>query len=238
MNIQLAERIQYAVAVIYPDIQQSAGVQRQAPTEATVWYEFSCCVLSSQVPFSLAQAAADKIDESGVLSCSDSRPRSDIEHDLSAILHGAFSIDGKLRRYRFPAAKSAQLAAAKSNIAGCFGSLTEALTHYSDVEDTRRWLVQHAPGLGPKQASMFLRNLGVSDEMAILDRHILSYMSLTGLCHESRTSISNYKSYTSYETVLRDHANSLGYTLGLFDWALWVVMRVLADISRAEGQTA
>lgn len=31
---------------------------------------------------------------------------------------------------------------------------------------------------------MFLRNLGVSDEMAILDRHILSYMSLTGLIAE------------------------------------------------------
>jgi N-glycosylase/DNA lyase len=154
------------------------------------------------------------------------------------ILHGTLPIDGKFRRYRFPAAKSAQLAAAKSNITGCFGSLIEALTHYSDVEDTRRWLVQHAPGLGPKQASMFLRNLGASDEMAILDRHILAYMSLTGLCHESRTSIGNYKSYKFYEAVLRDHANSLGYTLGLFDWALWVVMRVLVDVSRAEGQTA
>jgi N-glycosylase/DNA lyase len=238
MNIQLAERIQHAVAVIYPDIQQSAGAQRQVPTEENVWYEFSCCVLSSQVPFSLAQAAADKIDESGVLSSRDSRSRSDIEQDLSTILHGTFSVDGKVRRYRFPAAKSAQLAAAKSNIASRFGSLIEALMHYSDVEDTRRWLVQHAPGLGPKQASMFLRNLGVSDEMAILDRHILSYMSLTGLCHESRTSISNYKSYKSYEIVLRDHAKSLGYTLGLFDWALWVVMRVLADVSRDEGQTA
>jgi N-glycosylase/DNA lyase len=224
--------------MIYPDIQQSADIHRQAPTEANVWYEFSCCVLSSQVPFSLAQAAADKIDESGILSSPNSRPRSDIEQDLSAILHGALSIDGKLRRYRFPAAKSAQLAAAKSNIMGCFGSLTEALNHYSDVEDTRQWFVQHAPGLGPKQASMFLRNLGVSDEMAILDRHILSYMSLTGLCHESRAAISSYKSYKSYETVLRDHANSLGYTLGLFDWALWIVMRMLLDVSRAEGQTA
>src|ERR1700733_9293108 len=174
MNVELAERIQHAVAIIYPDIQQSACIQLKAPTEEDVWYEFSCCVLSSQVPYGLAQAAANRIGESGVLSCRDPRPRSDIEHDLSVILRGLFSIDGKLRRYRFPVAKSAQLAAAKSNIASCFGSLTETLTHYTDVEDTRQWLVQHAPGLGPKQASMFLRNLGVSDEMAILDRHILS----------------------------------------------------------------
>lgn len=234
MSNILAARIQRAVAAIYPEIQQNACVQQPALTEEDAWYEFSCCVLSSQVPYNLAQSVADKVRESRVLSSSDPRPRLKIEQDLSIILHGPFVVDGKLRRYRFPTAKSAQLAAAKHNITESFGSLIEVLNHHDDVERIRRWLVEHATGLGPKQASMFLRNLGVSYEMAILDRHILSYMSIAGLCDKPRPPIANYLFYRTYENLLKDHAASLGYTVGLFDWALWVVMRVLSDVYPTE----
>lgn len=237
MNAGLATRIQDAVAAIYPDIQRSLDDQPRPFTEEELWYEFSCCVLSSQVPFNLAVAVADRLCASRVLLSEELRQRSEIERDINAILRGAFKVDGKMRRYRFPSIKAAQLAASKYIITVSFGGLGNVLTRHADVEETRRWFVENAPGVGPKQASMFLRNLGVSYEIAILDRHILTYMSLVGLCDRGLT-VASYKNYKSYEARLKNHAHSLGYTLGLFDWALWIVMRVLGDLPKLRGEAA
>ena len=39
--------------------------------------------------------------------------------------------------------------------------------------ELREWLVKNVKGLGYKEASHFLRNIGKSEDLAILDRHIL-----------------------------------------------------------------
>ena len=73
---------------------------------------------------------------------------------------------------------------------------------------------------------MFLRNVGVSYDLAILDRHVLNYMSALGIYAGSNLSIGCLTRYRQYEVVLRDHAEDLDCPVGLLDWAIWIVMRV------------
>ena len=50
----------------------------------------------------------------------------------------------------------------------------------SDGRDLRAWLVREVKGLGWKEASHFLRNIGFRD-LAILDRHILRNLRRHGV---------------------------------------------------------
>src|SRR5213080_1548175 len=49
---------------------------------------------------------------------------------------------------------------------------THLTSHYNPYQ-VREWLVENVKGLGYKEASHFLRNIGLGEEFAILDRHIL-----------------------------------------------------------------
>ena len=43
----------------------------------------------------------------------------------------------------------------------------------SDMFEVRNWFANNVYGMGMKEASHFLRNIGLSDNICILDRHIL-----------------------------------------------------------------
>ena len=73
---------------------------------------------------------------------------------------------------------------------------------------------------------MFLRNAGVSYDLAILDRHVLNYMSRLGIYSGTKHFISGLKQYKLHEDVLCEHALELDCPVGLLDWAIWIVMRV------------
>ena len=100
------------------------------------------------------------------------------------------------------------------------------INSFSNAAKGRDWLVNYAPGLGPKQASMFLRNVGISYELAILDRHVLNYMTALGIYSGKTLSISGLTQYRQYEIALREHARGLNCAVGMLDWAIWIVMRV------------
>nr|WP_207768743.1 hypothetical protein [Pelagivirga sediminicola] len=106
-------------------------------------------------------------------------------------------------------------------------SLSELLEEFTTAEDARKWLVDNAPGLGPKQASMFLRNVGLSYDLAILDRHVLEYMELLGLNSAHSRSVQSISGYVDTEVVLRAHARDSDCPVGILDWAIWIVMRVI-----------
>jgi N-glycosylase/DNA lyase len=93
-------------------------------------------------------------------------------------------------------------------------------------EAIREWLVDNAPGIGPKQASMFVRNVGLSYELAILDRHVLNYMIALDITPTPIRQTSALRPYLKGETALRVHADHIGVSVGLLDWAIWIVMRV------------
>jgi N-glycosylase/DNA lyase len=52
-------------------------------------------------------------------------------------------------------------------------SIKSRIIRFSDAYDAREWLVRNVKGIGYKEASHFLRNIGPGADLAILDRHIL-----------------------------------------------------------------
>jgi N-glycosylase/DNA lyase len=87
------------------------------------------------------------------------------------------------------------------------------------------------PGIGPKQASMFLRNLGVSYDLAVIDRHIINFMVFTGFCDAPPRNLGTLKSYETQENILKDYAAQLGYSVGILDFAIWIVMRTMSAMN-------
>lgn len=222
MTSYSAEALSRAVAAVCPDIRLriEEGV---VSDEHHLWWELSCCILSSQVPYPLAMAAADAIDARGFLHKTEGN-QEDLAERLFELLSTPLDVEGKKRSYRFPKAKAGHLASTWAAVAGTGGSLKALISR--DVNDVRAWLVSHACGIGPKQASMFLRNCGVTYDLAILDRHVLNYMSAQGIYSGAQTSISGLSQYGRHEQRLRDHAREMDCPVGLLDWAIWIVMRV------------
>lgn len=217
------DRLERAVVSIYSDIEERAFSAPVAHDERILWKEFSCCVLSSQVPYPLAVVAAEAIDRQEVLYRGS---LDDCECRLVSILSRPLNVDGVMRRYRFPASRARQLAAARRTVTQLAGTLENLLTTNDDPAALRLWFVKNTLGTGPKQASMFLRNCGISYDLAVLDRHVLEFMTRMGLCSHTKASISEMREYHRQEDILRSYANNLGASVGLMDWAIWIVMRM------------
>jgi N-glycosylase/DNA lyase len=227
-------RLSRAVASICPDIRDRVTKAVITFDERRLWWELSSCILSSQVPYSLSVAAANAIDNDDILHdkrVSATKRAKRLEELLSAPL----AVDGKQRAYRFPVARARQLAAAHSLVTDTKSSLGELVHNFETANEARIWFVKHVPGIGPKQASMFLRNAGVSYDLAILDRHVLSYMTKLGMYSGDNYSISGLAQYRRHEEALIKHAQELDCPVGLLDWAIWIVMRVA---NRASEVTA
>ena len=92
---------------------------------------------------------------------------------------------------------------------------------FDDPMDARQWLVKNVKGLGWKEASHYLRNVGYFG-LAIIDRHILSNMVEHGLIteEESKKGLTKRR-YHAYEGVLEKVARRLGMAPGMLDLYLW-----------------
>ena len=89
-----------------------------------------------------------------------------------------------------------------------------------DPADARRWLVRRIPGMGYKEASHFLRNIGFGDTLAILDRHILRYLVQYGVIPALPRSLTPRR-YEAIEHEMRAFAARLGLPLAHLDLLLW-----------------
>ena len=86
--------------------------------------------------------------------------------------------------------------------------------------ELREWLVENVNGLGYKEASHFLRNVGLGEEFAILDRHILRNLKDFGVLPEIPTSLTK-KRYLEIEEKVRRFSRQIGIPMGELDLLLW-----------------
>jgi N-glycosylase/DNA lyase len=87
----------------------------------------------------------------------------------------------------------------------------------SDSE-IRDFIVKNVKGVGMKEASHFLRNIGFFD-VAIIDFHIIDLLVREGLINRPRGI--TRKVYLEIEEILRDLAKRVGMSLGELDLYLW-----------------
>ncbi|MCD6156986.1 MAG: N-glycosylase/DNA lyase [Euryarchaeota archaeon] len=86
-------------------------------------------------------------------------------------------------------------------------------------ERAREWLVRNIKGIGMKEASHFLRNIGAKN-LAIIDRHVLRALKEYKIINSIPRSLTKSK-YLEIENVLRKAARDLGITLAELDLYLW-----------------
>jgi N-glycosylase/DNA lyase len=83
----------------------------------------------------------------------------------------------------------------------------------------RRWLVEHVNGLGWKEASHFLRNIGRRD-LAILDRHILKNLRVHGAIRSVPVTLTP-KRYLAIEAKFKMFADACGIAMDEIDLLFW-----------------
>jgi N-glycosylase/DNA lyase len=99
--------------------------------------------------------------------------------------------------------------------------IKETIQGFKNTVEARRWLVENVKGLGWKEASHYLRNIGYFN-VAIIDRHILSNLAEHGIitAEEAKKSLTK-KRYLEYEEALAKVAKKLDMSLGELDLYLW-----------------
>jgi N-glycosylase/DNA lyase len=75
-------------------------------------------------------------------------------------------------------------------------------------------------GFGYKEASHFLRNIGFSDNLAILDRHILNGLYEYEVIDFVPKRLSK-RLYINIENKMRDFAMSIGIPMLYLDFIFW-----------------
>ena len=82
----------------------------------------------------------------------------------------------------------------------------------------REWIVKHIKGLGYKEASHFLRNIGF-DDYAIIDFHIVDILEKHKLIRKPKTMTK--KRYLEIEKVLQEIGSKSKMTMAELDLYLW-----------------
>ena len=86
--------------------------------------------------------------------------------------------------------------------------------------EMREWVVSNVKGMGYKEASHFLRNIGMGEDMAILDRHVLKSMKILGIIDAIPKNI-NKRDYLEMEKKLRDFSERIKIPLSHLDLLFW-----------------
>lgn len=202
-------------------------------TEDHLWRELVACILGSRVRFEVAHSAVERIEKRGLFRESWRSSRFEqYEKDIMAVLS---EVEGQPQRirYPFPRVRANQIRYAAERFYGCNETIREFLENSLNIRHARRRLAFEVSGLGPKQASLFLRNIGYSSQIAVLDVHVLTYMNWIGLTERPMKSVSTLPKYEALEDAFMEHAYSFGYTPDRFDLAVWVVLRAIKGEQRA-----
>jgi len=124
-------------------------------------------------------------------------------------------LENKLRIYghRFPNKRSEYIHKART----CKDKLNEVVS-FHDKKALREWMVNNVKGLGYKEASHFLRNIGF-DDYAIIDFHIIDLLVRYSIIERPKTITKN--KYLEIEKILEKIAQKTNLTLAELDLYLW-----------------
>ncbi|MEK6917210.1 MAG: N-glycosylase/DNA lyase [Nanoarchaeota archaeon] len=117
--------------------------------------------------------------------------------------------------YRYPNKRAEYIAEAREK----FSNIRELVDSYDDKKKLRDYLAENVKGLGYKEASHFLRNIGIFG-LAILDKHILRTMHEQGVLEKVPKSL-NKKNYLETEEKFVSFSKELGIGVDELDLLLW-----------------
>ena len=135
------------------------------------------------------------------------------EGDVEKIISG-------LRGVRFPNNKARYIAEARDKFTENGRICIKDKINSGDVYSSREWFYSNVKGLGLKESSHFLRNIGFGKDLAIIDVHILKNMVRYGLIEGIPKTISKGK-YFLFETILKDFSRKTDIPIAELDLLFW-----------------
>lgn len=226
----LSNKLEQAVLRVYQSIDKRNLMNWMNCSEQSLWYELVACILGSKVPFEHAQAAASCLHDRGLLDVEDCFCNSlQFESRIAeALIYHVSPRESSERtwKYRYPRLRANHIRRTAESIYREHGTIKTMLESSKDPGSVRIRIVKASVGIGPKQSSLFLRNIGYSDNVAILDIHVLHYMFLLGILQVRTQVVSTIARYQEIEDRLRSYTNKLGANLAYLDTAIWITMRV------------
>lgn len=168
-------------------------------TSEMLFKEMCFCILTANTSADLCLRVCDEIGDAFLAAtCAES---------VTALL--------KQAKYRFYNVRGRYIASACQHAAG----LKDILRSFgTDEPALREWLVQNVKGLGYKEASHFMRNVGY-ENVAIIDFHIVDILAREGIVARPKTM--TRKAYLATEGALAGLARRAGLTLAALDLYLW-----------------
>ena len=168
-------------------------------SEQELFAELVFCLLTPQSKARLCWESVEKLKEAGLL------------------LEGrAEDIAELLRGVRFRRNKARYIVEARRFA----GRLRQLLQGFPSAEKARLWFVKNIKGMGWKEASHFLRNVGKGLELAILDRHILKNLVLFRVIDGVPASLSGRR-YIEIERRMKDFSRKVDIPLSHLDLLFW-----------------
>ncbi len=169
-----------------------------------VFAELCFCLLTPQSSAKTCWAAVSRLKERGLL-----------------LKGAATEIQPQLNDVRFGDSKARYIVEAR-DLFTKEGKLylKSHLSSFTNPFELREWMAENVKGLGYKEASHFLRNIGLGEEFAILDRHILRNLKRMEVIPEVPVSITK-KRYLEIEEKLRRFSREIAIPLADLDLLFW-----------------
>lgn len=124
--------------------------------------------------------------------------------------------------HRFPVARPQYIVTTRNYFRAHFGmALRKRLRSFRDPFERRDWLAQEkqVKGLGYKEASHFLRNIGIKGH-AILDKHVMRCLAEVGVMNSPKPPATRTK-YLEVERELIRFAKDIRIDFDELDLVLW-----------------
>jgi len=119
-------------------------------------------------------------------------------------------------KYRFPNVRSKYIFEARKKIS----QLESNIKSGDNGPNLREWIVKNVKGIGYKEASHFLRNIGYND-YAIIDFHIIDLLVSYNLIQKPKSLTK--KKYLEIEEILKNIGQKLNLNLAELDLYLWYI---------------
>jgi len=169
-----------------------------------IFAELTFCLLTPQSKARTCWTAVSSMIKKGIL----------FNGRISSIRH-------EIRSVRFKNKKAEYIFQARKTFTGSGGvSISKSIGCFKDIYKSRDWLVKNIKGIGYKEASHFLRNIGLGEGLAILDRHILKNLNLFKVINDIPEFVSR-KKYLEIEDKMAGFSKKAGIPMGELDLLLW-----------------
>ncbi len=122
-------------------------------------------------------------------------------------------IQNQLTGIRFHITKSRRIVEARK-------TFSEFNFDYSDIFNLRDEIAKSFKGIGYKESSHFLRNIGFGKDIAILDRHILKNLVKVNIIEEVPKTLTP-KKYLEIEEKMRIFCQKIGINMAQLDLLFW-----------------